>query len=85
MIDGAVAQGANDGYLRVFDAKTGATLFKYDTAKKFSTINGVPGEGGAIDNATIVAANGQLFVSSGYGMFGQPPGNVLLAFRPKGR
>lgn len=85
VIDGAVAQGANDGYLRVFDAKSGSVLFSYDTAKKFSTVNGVPGEGGAIDNATIVAANGQLFVSSGYGMFGQPPGNVLLAFRPKNR
>ncbi|MBB6092415.1 polyvinyl alcohol dehydrogenase (cytochrome) [Povalibacter uvarum] len=85
VIDGAVAQGSNDGYLRVFDAKSGAVLFSYDTARKFSTVNGVPGGGGAIDNATIVAANGQLFVSSGYGMFGQPPGNVLLAFRPKGR
>ncbi len=83
VIDGAVAQGAIDGYLRVFDAKTGAVLFTYDTARKFATINGVPGEGGAIDNASIVAANGQLFVASGYGMFGQPPGNVLLAFRPK--
>ena len=39
--------------------------------------------GGAIDNASIVAANGMLFVNSGYGLFGQMPGNVLLAFRPK--
>jgi polyvinyl alcohol dehydrogenase (cytochrome) len=85
VIDGAVVAGALDGYLRVFDAQTGAVLFSYDTAKKFDTINGVAGHGGAIDNASIVAANGQLFVASGYGMFGQPPGNVLLAFRPKGK
>jgi hypothetical protein len=26
-----------------------------------------------------------LFVSSGYGLFGQMPGNVLLAFRPKAK
>ena len=39
--------------------------------------------GGSIDNASIVATNGMLFVNSGYGMFGQMPGNVLLAFRPR--
>ena len=83
VIDGAVVEGALDGYLRAFDAKTGDLLFSFDTAKPFDTINGVPGNGGAIDNASIVAANGQLFVASGYGMFGQPPGNVLLAFRRK--
>jgi polyvinyl alcohol dehydrogenase (cytochrome) len=85
VIDGAVVAGALDGYLRVFDAKTGAVLFSYDTAKKYETLNGVAGNGGAIDSASIVAANGQLFVASGYGMFGQPPGNVLLAFRPKAK
>jgi len=26
-----------------------------------------------------------LFVGSGYGQFSQAPGNVLLAFRPKGK
>lgn len=85
VIDGAVVEGALDGYLRAFDAKSGEVLFSFDTAQKFDTINGVPGNGGAIDNASIVATNGQLFVASGYGMFGQPPGNVLLAFRPKGK
>lgn len=83
VIDGALVEGALDGILRVFDAKTGAVLFSFDTAQKFTTVNGVPGTGGAIDSASIVATNGQLFVASGYGMFGQPPGNVLLAFRPK--
>jgi polyvinyl alcohol dehydrogenase (cytochrome) len=38
-----------------------------------------------IDNASIVAVNGMLFVNSGYGLFGQMPGNVLLAFKPKGK
>jgi polyvinyl alcohol dehydrogenase (cytochrome) len=83
VIDGALIEGALDGYLRVFDSKSGQVLFKFDTAQKFDAINGVAGSGGAIDSASIVAANGQLFVASGYGMFGQPPGNVLLAFRPK--
>jgi hypothetical protein len=30
----------------------------------------------------VVAANGMLFVQSGYGLMGVP-GNVLLAFKPK--
>lgn len=83
VIDGAVVAGSLDGILRVFDAKTGAVLFKFDTAQKFQGANGVAGNGGSIDAVSIVAANGQLFVGSGYGMFGQVPGNVLLAFRPK--
>jgi polyvinyl alcohol dehydrogenase (cytochrome) len=83
IIDGAVVTGSIDGILRVFDAKTGAVLFSFDTARDFDTANGVPGAGGAIDAASISAARGLLFVSSGYGMFGQTPGNVLLAFKPK--
>jgi polyvinyl alcohol dehydrogenase (cytochrome) len=82
VIDGAVVEGSLDGFLRAFDAKTGEVLFQFDTARSFNTINAVTAHGGAIDNASIVAANGYLFVSSGYGMFGQPAGNVLLAFRP---
>jgi polyvinyl alcohol dehydrogenase (cytochrome) len=83
VIDGAVISGSLDGFLHAFDAKTGELLFKFDTARSFDTLNGVPARGGAIDNASIVAANGLLFVNSGYGMFGQMPGNVLLAFKAK--
>ena len=42
------------------------------------------GHGGAIDNASIVAANGYVFVNSGYAiMGGERPGNLFLAFRKK--
>lgn len=85
MIDGAVISGSFDGFLRALDAKTSELLFKFDTARSFDTFNGVTTSGGTIDNASIVAANGMLFVSSGYGMFGQMPGNVLLAFKPKAK
>jgi polyvinyl alcohol dehydrogenase (cytochrome) len=86
VIDGAVVAGSLDGFLRAFDAKTGELLFKYDTAKDFETLNGIPGKGGAIDNASIVAANGYVFLNSGYGLLGgQTPGNVFLAFRPRTR
>ncbi len=83
VVDGAVVQGSIDGILRVFDAATGATLWSYDTMRTFDTINGVAGNGGSLDAAPYVAANGTLFVMSGYSRFGQTPGNVLLAFRLK--
>ena len=83
VVDGAVLQGSVDGILRVFDAETGAKLWTYDTMRKFDTVNGVAGNGGAIDSSPYVAANGMLFLVSGYARFGESPGNVLLAFRPK--
>ena len=84
IIDGAVLEGSIDGFLRVFDAATGEVIYKYDTARAFDTVNGVPGKGGAIDNASIVATNGYVFLNSGYGLLGgQTPGNVFLAFRAK--
>jgi polyvinyl alcohol dehydrogenase (cytochrome) len=83
LVDDALVAGSLDGILRVFDAKTGEVLFRFDTARRFDTVNGVDAHGGSIDAASIFAANGYVFVNSGYGMFGQTPGNVLLAFRPK--
>lgn len=83
VVDGAVVQGSVDGILRVFDAANGKTLWSYDTMRKFDTINGVPGNGGSIDSSPYVAAHGTLFVVSGYARFGETPGNVLLAFRPR--
>ena len=85
VIDGAVVTGSNGGMLRIFDAKTGEVLFEYQTNRKFpQTLNGVDGQGGSLDSAPYVAGHGTLFVQSGYSRFGQPPGNVLLAFRPRG-
>jgi polyvinyl alcohol dehydrogenase (cytochrome) len=83
VLDGAVLQGSVDGILRVFDAATGKELWRYDTMRTFDTVNGVPAKGGAIDSSPYVAADGMLFVVSGYGRFGEAPGNVLLAFKPK--
>ena len=71
-----------DGTLHALDASTGKFLWKKPTAETYTTLNGVPGKGGSIDSASIYAANGLLMVNSGYGMFGQAPGNVLLAFKP---
>jgi polyvinyl alcohol dehydrogenase (cytochrome) len=78
-----VVTGGLDGWLYVLDKKTGALKWKYDTAQKYQGVNGVEGNGGSIDAASIVATRGLLIMNSGYGMFGQAPGNVMIAFRPK--
>lgn len=83
VIDGTVLQGSLDGRLFALDGKTGEELWAYDTLRTFDTLNGVPGKGGAFDAVSIVGVNGLVLASSGYGMFGQAEGNVLLAFRPK--
>jgi polyvinyl alcohol dehydrogenase (cytochrome) len=83
VIDGAVVEGSLDGVLHVIDASTGKLLWRYDTLRDFETLNGVAGRGGSIDAASIVGVNGLVLAGSGYGMFGQAPGNVLLAFRPR--
>jgi polyvinyl alcohol dehydrogenase (cytochrome) len=83
VIDGAVVAGALDGSLFVIDSKTGKLLWSYQTAKPYPDAVGVPGKGGSIDANAITAVNGMLLVTSGYGQFGEIPGNVLLAFKPK--
>jgi polyvinyl alcohol dehydrogenase (cytochrome) len=83
IVDGTVIAAALDGTLYVVDAKTGKLLWSTQTAREYDGINGVKGKGGAIDSNSIIATNGLLLVNSGYGMFGQTPGNMLLAFKPK--
>jgi polyvinyl alcohol dehydrogenase (cytochrome) len=83
VIDGAVVSAALNGAVYVNDAKTGKLLWSFETAKDYDGINGVKGKGGAIDSNSITAVNGLLLVNSGYAMFGQTGGNVLLAFKPK--
>jgi polyvinyl alcohol dehydrogenase (cytochrome) len=70
LIDGALVQGSLDGRLFVIDAKTGRELWTFDTLRDYQTLNGVPGKGGSIDAASIVAVNGLLLSGSGYGMSG---------------
>lgn len=79
--DDLVFAAALDGRLFAFDAVDGETRWTYDTKRPFETVNGVAAHGGAIDNAGVQLADDMLFVQSGYSLFGQMPGNVLIAFR----
>ena len=80
VIPGIVFAGSLDGHIRAYAAEDGKIVWDYDTAKEYETTDGFKGKGGAIDGPSPVVADGMLFVNSGYGMFGQMPGNVLLAF-----
>jgi polyvinyl alcohol dehydrogenase (cytochrome) len=73
-----------DGRIRAFDVATGEPLWQAETARPFDASNGVSGHGGAIDVSGQVLADGWLYVQSGYSMFGQLPGNMLLAYRVPG-
>jgi polyvinyl alcohol dehydrogenase (cytochrome) len=83
VVDKSVVAAGLDGRVYIYDAASGAVVWQYDTLRDFPTLNGVPGKGGGVDSQSIFAGDGALFIASGYGQFGQPPGNVLLAFRPK--
>lgn len=70
-----------DGRVNAFDAATGALRWQFDTIREFDTVNGVTAHGGSIDSAGVQAVGEWVYVQSGYSVFGQLPGNVLLAFR----
>jgi polyvinyl alcohol dehydrogenase (cytochrome) len=80
---GAVLAGAVDGHLRAFAAADGKLLWDFDTAREYTTTNGVPGRGGSLDGAGPVVAGGMVYATSGYSRNGGMPGNVLLAFGEK--
>lgn len=83
VIDKSVIAAGIDGRVYIYDAATGNIVWQYDSLRDFDTLNGVAGKGGGVDSHSIFAGDGMVFVGSGYGSFRQPPGNVLLAFRPR--
>lgn len=79
--DELVFSAGLDGKIRAFDIASGDVLWQAETAVPIEADNGVSGHGGAIDVSGQVAADGWLYVQSGYSMFGQLPGNLLLAYK----
>ncbi|RYY30022.1 MAG: dehydrogenase [Chitinophagaceae bacterium] len=80
VIPGIVFAGSLNGIIRALSTLDGSVLWEYNTVREYNTSNGIKGKGGAIDGPPPVVADGVLYINSGYGMFGQMPGNVLLAF-----
>jgi polyvinyl alcohol dehydrogenase (cytochrome) len=77
---GVVFSGSQDGHLRAYAAATGRMIWDFDTAQSFTTVNGVAGVGGSLDNGGATLADGMVYVNSGYGRITGQPGNVLIAF-----
>jgi polyvinyl alcohol dehydrogenase (cytochrome) len=71
---------ALDGKVRAFDSNTGSLLWQYNTAREFSTVAGSLAHGGSMDNVSVQFARNMVYMQSGYSLFGQLPGNILLAF-----
>jgi polyvinyl alcohol dehydrogenase (cytochrome) len=73
--------GGWDGMLRALATTTGETLWQFNTAQNFDTINAVPAQGGSMGAVGQVMEDGLLLVTSGYiGVKNGATGNVLLVF-----
>ncbi len=81
VVPGVVFALTMDGRIRALSTQDGSTLWQYDTAKEFETVNGVRANGGSMSNAGVTVVDGVVYVNSGYSHHGAIiPGNVLLAF-----
>jgi polyvinyl alcohol dehydrogenase (cytochrome) len=80
VIPGVLFAAGTDGRLWALSTSDGHTLWTFDTARVFDTVNSVPARGGSIVSAGPTVVDGMLFVGSGYGVVSDTPGNVLLAF-----
>jgi polyvinyl alcohol dehydrogenase (cytochrome) len=85
VIPGVVFSGSLDGHLRAYSTIDGRIVWDVDTAVEYQPVNGVKAKGGSLDGPGPVVVGGTLYVNSGYGMFGEMPGNVLLAFSVNGK
>ncbi len=84
VIDGATVGATLGGEVIILDNATGQVINRLDTVGPRTTLNkDIAGKGGSIDAHSISAGAGMLFINSGYGLFGQTPGNVLIAYRPR--
>ena len=79
-IPGAVFSGSVDGHLQAYSSSTGSVLWDVDTRGEYDAVNGGKANGGSLDVTGPVIAGGMLYVTSGYGVWGGAPGNVLLAY-----
>jgi len=85
LIPGVAFSGSLDGHLRAYATGDGRIVWDVDTATEYQAVNGVKAKGGSLDGPGPTVVGGTLYVNSGYGMFGEMPGNVLLAFTVDGK
>jgi polyvinyl alcohol dehydrogenase (cytochrome) len=80
-VRGVVFAGSMDGYIRAHDSANGALLWQFDTAREFDALGGMKVRGGSIGGGSApVFAGSEMFLNSGYGIYGHMPGAALMAF-----
>jgi polyvinyl alcohol dehydrogenase (cytochrome) len=84
-IPAAVFSGSVDGHLRAYSTRDGSVIWDFDTAREFTTVNGLTAKGGSMDGPGPTIAGGMLYLDSGYGVWGGLAGNVMLAFSIDGK
>jgi polyvinyl alcohol dehydrogenase (cytochrome) len=84
-IPGLIFSGALDGTLKAYSAKTGQVLWQTNTAIEVDTTDGKKGKGGALDADGPVIVGNELYVNSGYKIFGEQAGNLLLVYSIDGK
>lgn len=80
-----VLVGNLEGMYRAYHTETGDLLWERNTNLAFDGANGVAGHGGSIDSNGSVISNGRVYIQSGYSLFRQLPGNVLLQYTLEGK
>lgn len=80
VMPGVVFAGGWDGVLHALSPADGHEIWQFDSAREFTTVNGVAARGGSLGASGPVIAGGMLFIGSGYvGTGNGMPGNLLLA------
>lgn len=78
---GVVFAGLLDGTLRAYDTRNGNEVWRFDTARDFSGVNGLKGNGGSLGNGGPVIVGNRVYITSGFNILNTGiAGNVLLAF-----
>ena len=75
-----IITGSMNGIIEIISTRDGNLLWSFDTVKQFKTINQIPANGGSIDSNGPFIAGNYLIATSGYDIYGQLTGNVLLVF-----
>ena len=81
-LPGTIFAATLDGRLQAYDPANGRLQWETPTAQAFRAVDGRMAKGGAIDSGGPIVAGRQVIVNSGYGLFSQAPGNVLLVYTP---
>ena len=75
-----IITGSMNGIIEIISTKDGNLLWSFDTAMQFKTINQISANGGSIDSNGPIIAGNHLIATSGYDIYGQLTGNILLVF-----